>query len=213
MLKLYYAPGASSLAAHVVAEEIGLPFEPVRVDLKGGEQRGPAFLALSPKGRVPVLEHDGFVLTECPAILRHLAGLSPEAGLWPGSRADEARCLEWLFWGASTLHVAYAHIRRPERYAHDEAARAEVVARGFDACRALWPQVEARLAAGGEWAAGASPSVADAYLLVFWNWGRAEALRYDMAAEFPCWTALMRRLAERPAVRRALAREGIAPVA
>lgn len=210
-MKLYYAPGACSLAPHIALEETGGPFEAVRVDFAAGEQRTPDYLAVNPKGRVPALADDGFVVTENPAVLRYIARKFPDAALWPEDPREEARCLEWLAWCASGLHVAYAHIRRSERYAGTEAGRADVVETGRAATRDVWGQVEGRLAASASaWAAGGRYSVADPYLFTFWTWGRGPNLAYDMARDFPAWTAHARAMGERPAVRRALEREGVA---
>ncbi|GJD52274.1 Glutathione S-transferase GST-6.0 [Methylobacterium crusticola] len=208
-LTLYYAPGACSLAPHIVLEETGAPFEAVRVDLAGGEQRGGAYLAINQKGRVPALAEGDWVLTENPAVLRYIARRHPEAGLWPADPREEARCAEWLAWIASTVHPAYAHIRRAERYATDAAAVEDVKATARETCADLWTMVEVGLSRGG-WAAGSRYSVADAYVLTFWTWGRGAVLGYDMAARFPYWTDHARRMAERPAVQRAFAREGLA---
>lgn len=210
-MRLYYSPGACSLVPHIVLEETGASFEPVLTRLSDGAQRRPEFLALNPKGRVPVLVDGDFVLTENPAILRYVARARPDARLWPDGPREEARCQEWLAWCASTIHVAYAHVRRPDRYAGSEAGRADVVETGRETAHATWDQVEARLAASGfEWAAGDGYSVADPYVFLFWTWGRGPTLGLDMPARFPAWTAHARRMAERPAVRRVLEREGIA---
>lgn len=83
MLKLFYSPGACSLASHVALEEAGAAFETQRVDLREGAQRGPDYLALNPKGKVPALATDKGVLTENPAILGYVARSFPEAGLAP----------------------------------------------------------------------------------------------------------------------------------
>jgi glutathione S-transferase len=149
-----------------------------------------------------------WTLTENPAILRYLARRFPETELWPNEARQEARCAEWLAWLASTIHVAYAHVRRPERYADGEAARAEVIAKGKATCRELWGAVDQKLARG-PWALGGQYTVADPYLLVFWTWGRGSYLAFDMARDLPSWTAHARRMAERPAVRRAFEREGL----
>ncbi|MBV9076411.1 MAG: glutathione S-transferase N-terminal domain-containing protein [Methylobacteriaceae bacterium] len=211
-LKLYYSPGSCSLAPHIALEEAGADFEPVRVDMRAAEQRSPAYLALNPKGRVPTLVDRDLIVTENPAVLRYVARRFPEAGLWPEAADEEARCLEWLAWIASTVHPAYAHVRRPERYAGTEAGRGDVVSTGLGTVRDLWGQVEARLAARrGAWAAGESFSVADPYLFVFWHWGRSSVLGYDMAADFPAWTDHARRLVARDGATRALARENISP--
>lgn len=210
-LKLYYSPGACSLAPHIALEETGEPFEPVLTKLTDGAQKTPEFLAINPKSRVPALVDGDFVVTENPAILRYVARKFPTAGLWPDDPRDEARCVEWLAWGSSGIHVAYAHTRRPERYATSPDGKADVVATGNVAARKIWDEVEAKLAASASpWAAGERYSVADAYLMVFWFWGRAPTLGYDMDADFPAWSAHARRTAERPAVQRVLDREGIA---
>lgn len=208
-LTLFYSPGACSLASHIALEESGLPFEPRRIDFSTAEQRSADFLAINPKARVPALADDRFVVTENPAILRYVARLAPEAGLWPDDPRDDAACTEWCAWCSSGIHVAYAHIRRAERYATSEAGRADVVETGRRAARAVWEQVEAKVAAlTTPWLAGDRFSVADGYLLVFWLWGRGPALGYDMPGDFPAWTAHARRVAERPGARRALEREG-----
>lgn len=210
-MKLYYSPGACSLAPHIALEEAGGAYELSLVKFAETQQRSPEYLAINPKGRVPALVDDGFVLTEAPAILRYVARRNPGSGLWPEDARAEARCAEWLAWCSSTVHVTYAHVRRAERYATSEAGQAEVVAKGRESCRDVWGQVEAKLAAAGAgWAAGAAYSVADAYVFLFWTWGRAQVLAYDMAADFPAWTAHARRMGERPAVRRALEQEGVA---
>ena len=209
-IKLFYSPGACSLASHIVLEETGAPFEPVRVALAEGAQRRPEYLAINPKGRVPVIADGDFVLTENPAILYYLAQRFPAAKLWPSDPQAAARCAEWLAWGSSGIHVSYAHVSRPERYASSEAAIEDIKAKARASCRETWGMVEAKLAAAkSAWVAGEHYSVADAYMFVFWNWGRGSRLGYDMARDFPVWTEHARRMGARPAVKRALEQEGI----
>lgn len=209
MLKLYHAKGACSGAAHLALEEAGLPYEIVPVNTAAGEQRAPDYLRLNPKGRVPVLVDGDFVLTEASAILRYVSRLAPDARLWPEPAREDARCAEWLGWIGSGVHVAYAHVRRAERYATSEAALAEVVAKGLEASRTAWRQVEDKLAGQGTpWAAGDTFSVADLYAFIFWTWGKGPVLAYDMEGDFPHWTAHARRVAARPAVQRVQARDG-----
>jgi len=209
MLTLYHSPGACSGGAHLALEESGLAYEIARVALADGQQRSPEYLRLNPKGRVPVLVDGTFVLTEAAAILRYIARLAPDAGLWPADPQADGRCAEWLAWLASGVHVTYAHVRRPERYADSDAGKTEVVAKGRVTTRAVWQQVEDKLAAqGSDWAAGDAFSVADLYLFVFWTWGKGQVLGYDMEADFPHWTAHARRVAARPAVQRVQARDG-----
>ena len=83
-MKLYYAPGACSLGIHVLLEEIGKPFEGIRVNLREGEQYQPGFVRINPKSKVPTLiSDDGSVLTEFPAIAYYLARSNPGKHLLP----------------------------------------------------------------------------------------------------------------------------------
>jgi glutathione S-transferase len=206
--KLYYAPGACSLAAHIALEEAGEKFELSRVDLAAGEQNSAEYLRINPKARVPALADGEWVLTEAPAILRYIAARHPSAGLWPWDPREEARCAEWLNWLSSTIHIAFAHLRHASRYATDPRAIEDVTATARKTCRELWLAVDGRIGAG-PWALGERYSVADPYLLVFWTWGRGPALGFHMTQDFPHWTAHALRLAARPAVQRAFAREGL----
>src|SRR2546429_5736693 len=81
MLTLYYAPGACSMAAHIVLEESGEKYQPQRVDLAKGEQRTEDYLKINPQGRGPALRlDDGQPLAENTAILPHLG---ERFGPWP----------------------------------------------------------------------------------------------------------------------------------
>ena len=206
---LYYAPGACSLAAHIVLEESGLPFEGKALDLARGDQRSGQYLAINDRGRVPALVEDGWVLTECSAIMRHVARQVPETGLWPADLREMAIADEWLGWLACNHHVTYAHVRRAERYTNDEDAHDGIRAKGADTYGDLCTMTEVRLSHGG-WAVGDRFTVADAYLMVFWVWGRGQFLKFDMAGRFPAWTAHAKRVAARPAVQAVFAREGLA---
>jgi glutathione S-transferase len=211
--RLYYAPGACSMAPHIALEEIGAPYKAVAVSLRNGEHQSADYLSVNPKGFVPALAVDGTrrVLTEAPAILIHLALRHPEAGLLPEDPWAEARCFEWLAWLSNWLHATgFSALWRPERFTVDEAARRAVAEAGREIVRSAFAAIEGRLAAKGDapWCiAGAGFGVADAFLLVFYRWGGRLGL--DMRFLYPMWTGLAERTVERPAVRRVLAREGV----
>lgn len=205
---LYRAANACSIAAHIALAEAGIDFETRAVDLKAGQQTLPDYLALNPKGRVPLLIDGEFTLTEVPAIMRYASARRPDAGLWPADPVEDAKCAEWLAWISSTVHPAFAHWRRPYRYADDEAAKEEVSRKGNETCRILWRDIDAKLD-GRDHAVGDRFSVADAYLMVLWIWGR-QPLGYDMATELPHWTRHARLIAGRAAVRRVFEAEGLA---
>jgi glutathione S-transferase len=210
VMRLYYEPGSCSLAPHIALEEAGASFTPTRVNFEISEQRSPAYLKINPKGRVPALAIDDWVLTENPAILQFIAQTHPDAKLWPADPRTQAKCLEWMAWISSGVHVTYAHVRRSERYAASDAAIADVRAKGVMSCRDIWGDVERRMAGlTGPWIAGDQFTVVDGYAFVFWRWGNGPYLGYEMAKDFPAWTAHARRLCARPAVQRVLAREGL----
>ena len=209
-IRLYYASGACSIASHIALEESGLDFEAVRISFGIGEQRTDAYLAINPKGRVPVLIDGDFILTENAAILRYIAVSAPAARLWPCEIRDDARCAEWLAWCGSGVHASYSHVSRPERYANSVAGRLDVAERGRESTRALWLQMEKALAERKtSWAVGSAYSVADPYIFTFWLWGQNQVLLYDMKADFPAWTDHANRILSRPATHRALDREGL----
>src|SRR3974390_3062285 len=119
MLTLYFAPGACSMAAHIVLEESGEKYEPRKVDLAGGEQRSETYLKINPQGRVPVLRLDNNEpLSENTAILPYLG---KRFGLWPPDPLAEAKSLSLIVFFAARVHPAHANIGRPERYASDPA--------------------------------------------------------------------------------------------
>lgn len=127
-MKLYYAPGACSLAAHIILNEINVDFDLVRVDLKTHlTEKGVDYYQINPKGYVPALEiNPGLILTEIVAILPFLAQHDPKQDLIPPSGFGRAKVLEWLGYLNSELHDAYAVFFQGEL---DEAAKKKAMQR------------------------------------------------------------------------------------
>jgi glutathione S-transferase len=196
MLILYYWPGASSLVPHIVLEEIGAPYERRLVNLAQGEHKGEAYLKINPHGKVPALAVDGTILTENVAILTYLAKQFPEAQLLPRGIIDEAQCISMMAWLASALHPTFAHIIRPERFATDTAAHANLkdTAREvfWDNCKEI-----NRLLDGKLWTMGTQYTVCDPYALFFYDLGLRIKLPMDELATF---AAFSKRMLERSAV-------------
>lgn len=101
-LKLFFAPGACSFVPHAMLELAGAEFEPTMVKLHKGEQRSAEYLALNPRGQVPVLVDDGEVITQIVAILLHLDAKFPQAGILPASGLARTRALSTLAWMNNT---------------------------------------------------------------------------------------------------------------
>jgi glutathione S-transferase len=198
---LYYSPGACSLVPHIALEEAAAKFTAQRVVLADGAHRTPEYLKINPHARVPALDVDGQIITENVAILNYLAQRFGAVGSVPlAVPLAAARTNELLGWFASTVHIAFAQIWRPERFTADTDVYPTIIAGGHDALRAHFAEIEGLLGTG--WAVEGHFTAADSYLLAFFRWGRR--IGHDMSA-FPRWTALVERIVERPAVQRALA--------
>ncbi|MCX7161174.1 MAG: glutathione S-transferase, partial [Proteobacteria bacterium] len=126
MLKLFYSPGACSLASHIALEEAGAPYELMRLNFKADDQRKPEYLKVNPKGRVPALVTDRGILTESPAILAYIAQTFPAAKLAPTDAFDFARAQAFNSYLCSTVHVSHAHRVRGNRWVDDPAALKEM---------------------------------------------------------------------------------------
>jgi glutathione S-transferase len=202
MLTLYYAPGACSMASHIVLEESGEKYEPRKVDLAGGEQRTEAYLKMNPLGRVPVLGlDDGSPLTENTAILPYLG---KRYDLWPKDALAEAKALALIGYFASSVHPAHAHVGRPERYTADTSAFPGIKEAGLKTFHTYLKQIDGMLA-GREWLVD-KYSVLDPYGFVFYTWG----VRRDLPmAELKNYTAHKDRLLKRDAVGRVVENEKI----
>ena len=202
MLTLYYAPGACSMAAHIVLEESGEPYEARTVDLAKGEQRTEAYLKINPQGRVPALRLDnGEPLAENTAILPYLG---KRFGLWPAGPVAEAQALSVIGFFASAVHPAHAHVARPERYASEPSVFPHLQETGRKSFQAYLEQIDRQLA-GRQWLADGY-TVLDPYALVFYAWGARRELPVESLKNF---TALRGRMLERPAVRRVIEAENV----
>jgi glutathione S-transferase len=218
MLKLYYSPGACSLAPHIVLEEIGRPYEKEIVwtdpAKPGLTVHSPEWRKINPKGYVPVLggvagSSGGApdTLTEANAILLYLARKFPEAGLLPPAPEGEARCFEWLGYVSGTVHGgSFAQIWRPQRFVANEQDYPAVESHGRTKLVEQLAYIESIFADGRDWAVPNHYSIADSYLLVVYRWGGRIGL--DMS-RYAAWSRYAGRMMERTAVARTFADEGI----
>jgi glutathione S-transferase len=193
-MKLYFSPGACSLASHIVLHELGLPHAIVRVDTKTKKTAdGGDYLQINPKGYVPALGlDDGSVLTEGPAILQYLADRKPEAKLAPASGTMQ----EWLGYINSEIHKSFSTFFIPGTMDAEKAAAGERLAKKFD-----WLQ---KTIGDGPYLMGDAFTVADAYLYTVLNWTGFVGI--DLG-RWPGLKAYHARIAERPSVQKAQAAE------
>ena len=203
--KLYYAPGACSLASHIALEEVGRPYDTVRLDLAAGDQRKPDYLAVNPRGRVPTLVVDGHVLTENVGILTYLGGGYPQARIWPDDTRHQAMCVATMAWLSNTVHATFGHLIRPARYADDPAAQEAIKTKARQMYGDYLAEID-RLLKNKKWCIGNHYTVADGYLLVFYRWGNRNNFPVSSLANY---TSLIQRVMARPAVKKVMADEGI----
>lgn len=218
-MKLFYSPGACSMAPHIVLEEIGEPFELELVSSRGereGSMTATAeWRAMNPKGRIPALSGvPGSIggtpelLTEAPAIMMYLALRYPRAGLLPADPAAVARCVEWMNWLSGNVHaMSFGQIWRTQRFTLDERSLEGVRDKGRANLRDQYNYIERLLADGRDWAIPEGYSVVDPYLLVFFQWG--QRIGIAMRDEYPAWSRSTDRALARPAVQRVLEKEGV----
>lgn len=105
-LKLYYWPRSSATRVQWALEELGVPYDKIRLDRERGENRTPEFLAISPQGNIPVLVDGDSKIFESAAILVHLGQrYGVDKGLWPKSAGEASDALVWCVWSSSELNV------------------------------------------------------------------------------------------------------------
>ncbi len=203
-LKLFYAPGACSFVPHAALELAGADFEPALVKLHKGEHRTPDYLALNPRGQVPVLVDGDQVITQIVAIGLHLDARFPQAGLLPAGGAARTRALQTFAWMNNTVHPTFTHVFMPQKFTADAAAQQAVKAHAVAAYRELLGEIEALAAAAGPWLGGDHPGLLDAYALTLLRWGGFAGIDPNT---LPATWGLAQRFAALPAVARAVERE------
>ena len=198
-MKLYYSPGACSLASHITLNEAGVAHSAEKVDLRDKvTETGADFRAISPRGAVPVLVLDsGDVLTEGVAIMQHVMdSAAPGVLPAPGTLA-RARLTEALNYVSTEVHKTYSPFFR--------GLEGEAKAAQLALLDARLQVIEDKLASRA-YLAGDSYTPADAYLFTVTNWSKG--VGHDLT-KFPHLVALRDRVAARPAVQAAMRAEGL----
>lgn len=201
-MKLFHAGGTCSLATRIALEEAGADYETVKVDFASGEQTKPEYLAINPKGRVPALVTDKGVLTENVALLAYIAQAHPAKKLAP---LDDpyafAKMQAFNAYLSSTVHVNHAHKGRGYRWASEESSFADMKRKVPETMAASFELIDREMLTG-PWVMGEQFTVADCYLYTLTRWLEGDGVD---VARFPKVADHMRRMAERPSVKAALA--------
>lgn len=200
-MKLYYSPGACSLAPHIVLREGKFKFDIEKVDLATRKtESGEDYLAINPKGYVPALKlDDGTLLTEASVMIQYLADQKPRRGLAPKPRTPERyRLMEWLNFTSSEIHKGLGDFFNPKLTPEWREAKLDRLGKRFE-------YLEKALGSS-PYLMGEAFSIADAYLFTVLNW--ASHLNVDLS-KWPNIQAFKARVAERPTVKKAMKAEGI----
>lgn len=207
MYKLFWSPGSAAMAPQAVLEEIGAPYEMVRVDLAAKEHAGDAYRALNPNGRIPTLVDGDFVIFETAAICQYLAEKHTDANLIPADLKLRGRHHQWLTHMTNTTQVGFLGWFHPdwtfpdtERQQAFKAASELELYRSFEVLNTgIGPTVPHML--------GTQHTVCDLYLAMLTRWSRF------MARPMWHWPNI-RRVVEaayqRPAFQRMMQKQGIA---
>jgi glutathione S-transferase len=197
-MKLYYAPAACSLAAHIALTEAGLAHDAVRVDLRTHQlPDGSDFYAVNPKGYVPVLElDDGSRLTEVAVILQYIADRNPGTLAPVFGTIERYRVMEWINFIATELHKGFGPLWKPDTPDAYKTIVLNNLAKRFDY---IAPLLERQ-----PYLTGDVFTIADAYLFTILNW--SHILKVDLA-RWPALTRYLDRVAARPHVQQTLRAE------
>ncbi len=201
MTKLFYAPGACSLASHIALHESGLKFDTERVDLATHKTAGGAnYYEINPKGYVPALKlDDGQILTECAAVLQYVGDQAAEKKLVPAAgNFARYRVQEWLHFISTELHKNFSPFFNPATTQETKNALQEKLSGRFGY---IADQLK-----GKSYLMGEDFSIADAYLFVMLRWSKG--LGPDLS-RWPALASYFERVASRPAVKAALSAEGL----
>ncbi len=196
-LTFYYSPFSSASTVHAVLEELGIPYEKVRIDLQKGETKKPEFLALNPNGVVPLLVQDGAPIFESVAIILHLGeSYGEKKGLFPAAGLERAKAFQWLVWCNVTLGEA---LSRHQRNTSERIPKEQHNAKAAEIAKA---DVEARLSildqalTGKNFIVGSSFSLVDSHLV---GWAHYVEMCGFALAKYPTLQAYVKAGIARPA--------------
>lgn len=200
-MKLYYTPGACSMAPHIVLRAAGFTFDLEKVNLAKKEtESGEDYNKINPKGSVPAIQlDDGQTLTEAGVILQYLADQKPESGLAPKlGTMERYRLMEWLNFVTSEVHKPFGPLFNSDITGEWKENQLNLLSRRFD-------YLSERLA-GKQYLMGDTFTVADAYLFTVLNW--CNFIKFDLGP-WPTLQEYMVLVAARPEVKETMKAEGL----
>lgn len=205
-LTFYYAPMSTASLTDLILEELGVPCQRVKVDLKGGDQKKPEFLKLNPNGKVPVIVHDDIPIFESAAITMYLGeqfGVDKKLYPAPGPKRGEA--MKWVVWANVTLGDAVYSWARHAQWLPEDHRNANAAAAGLKDVHSNLAILDGALK-GNQYILGATFSLVDAHLVSYTDWLRHMKIDFSAYKSLNAWSE---RCAARPAYKKQMASEGM----
>jgi len=192
-MKLYFAPGACSMASHIALNEAGLKYSAEEVDLKKHviKNNSSNYYEVNPEGVVPTLElDDGNILTENAVVLQYIADQNPKSGLLPETgKFERYRVKEWLNFVATELHKSFSTFFIPDSSDAEKQRATAKILKKFEL-------VESNLK-GQKYLMGEQVTVADFYMFVMLRWAKSMGFEMD---RFTALNVYYDELLKRPSV-------------
>ena len=208
MYHLYYSAGSCSMAIHIALREMGMEmgrdFDLIDTSLNAGKNRSAEFLALNPRGQVPVLVEDGQAIREGGAILVYLLD-KHQSALLPREGFARAQALQALMWGNATMHPAYSRYFWLSRNVQDEAQRQALLTAAANNIQSLWDDADQQLAKTA-FLAGDTLTMGDILMAVIANWSTSLIQPIQFGEHVK---RVIRQVISRPAYQAALAAESV----
>lgn len=204
-MKLFFSPGACSMAAHIVLEELGAKYDTQKVDLRN---KDPEYVKLNPKGYVPALKtDDGKVLTENVAVLEFLGDQKPEKNMMPKAGTwDRYKATELLAFISTEIHKGFSPLfMAAMMHPNDEKAQNEMKEGAKKKIATRFDLIEQKLK-GNQFLLGDHMSVADAYFFVMTVWSKKHQLEMS---RWPSIMSFAERMQGRPAIQKVMQAEGL----
>jgi glutathione S-transferase len=206
-LKFYYAPMSTASITELILNELDVPCERIKLDIRAGETKKPEFLKINPNGKVPCLVHDGVAMWESAALTAYLGEtFGVERKLYPAPGTKRGEALTWIAWTSVTLGDAVSrYTRNTQDWAPADQKNAAAGKAAADDIASCLKILDTHLT-GKQFLLGAEYSVVDAHLCSFSDWLRHMKIDFTPFKSVNAWAA---RCADRPAYKKAMADAGM----
>ena len=206
-MKLYLAPGACSLASHIVLNELGMTYDTSVVNLKTKTCTEGDFTKINPKGYVRVLKLDNNeVLTEGVVIMKYLADQKPKSNLVPkNGTIDMYRCMEWMNYITSEVHKGFSPLFAATNISANPETQMEVKTYYKNCLFSKFDYINEKLG-NNDFLMGSHFTICDAYLFTCLNWNKYVDIEYT---KWPKISSYLSRIYKRDSVQKAMASEGL----